>query len=122
MSKVMQVYGLTVNEALKLSNGQVDLMIEQAEAAMGELLRGDVLRSVLQEKIAPVRRAVRTELGGGWEFEESVASPADDTAQDDFGFGAETSSAETVPAEGEPGESASAATTKKKPIGKPPKL
>lgn len=65
MSKLAQIYGLTVNEALKLTDGQVNLMMEQAEKAATDLLANNAaFKNALSQRVAGVKRAVRSELGG----------------------------------------------------------
>lgn len=66
MSKVAQIYGLTVNEAIKLSDAQVQLMMEVAEKSAVELLQNNAaFKQALNQKVAGVKRAVKAELGGG---------------------------------------------------------
>ncbi|MGH7551547.1 MAG: hypothetical protein ACREMQ_00790 [Longimicrobiales bacterium] len=66
MSKLAQIYGLTVNEALKLNEGQVQLMMEHAEKAANELLAGNAaFKNALSQRVAGVKRAVRAEISGG---------------------------------------------------------
>jgi hypothetical protein len=64
MSKVAQIYGMSVNEALKLSDAHVQLMIEHAETTANELLQANAgFKQALGQRLANVKRAVRNEIG-----------------------------------------------------------
>jgi hypothetical protein len=71
MSRVMQLYGMSANEVLKLSDSQVQLMMEHAEQQAMSLLQGS---GALQQKLAPMKRTMRSLLDedGG---DGSVGSP-----------------------------------------------
>lgn len=120
MSKVMQVYGMSIDEALRLSEAQVDFMLESLEAAATELLKNDTefLKS-LSEKVAPVSRAVREELEGGWVFEQSETGGAE--PDDQSGYVAEPERSDPAQADAA-SPKPSQANRPDKPIGKPPKV
>jgi hypothetical protein len=59
MARVMQLYGLSANDALKLSDAHVQLMVEHAEQQAASLLQGS---AALQQKLAPMKRTVRAML------------------------------------------------------------
>jgi hypothetical protein len=62
MSKVLQVYGMTVNEALRLSDGHVAFMLEHADEAARAIVAEDAgFQQALADKLAPIKRAVRGE-------------------------------------------------------------
>jgi hypothetical protein len=66
VSKLAQIYGMTVNEAMRLTEAQVQLMNEHAEKMATELLANNAsFKQALSQKVAGVKRAVRAELGGG---------------------------------------------------------
>jgi hypothetical protein len=122
MSKLMQVYGISIDEALRLSEAQVSVMQEHLDAAATELLKNDTeFQKTISEKLAPMRRAVRVELSGGWEFEAPPESGEED-ADGQGGYVAEGEEADT--AEGEaplPSKPSRPPRPAGKPIGKPPK-
>jgi hypothetical protein len=56
---------MSVNEALKLSDKQVNFMLEQADLAARQVLASDAgFRQALSDKLAPTKRAVRADLEG----------------------------------------------------------
>ena len=60
MCKVMQLYGMAANEALKLSDSQVTMMLEHAEVTANSLLGANSqFQQALGQKLAPVKRVVR---------------------------------------------------------------
>lgn len=64
MSKVAQLYGFSINEAMKLSDTQVTFMLESAQLTAEKLLAGNAaFKTALNTKLAPVKRAVRDEIG-----------------------------------------------------------
>jgi hypothetical protein len=73
MSKVAQIYGLSVNEALKLSDAHVQLMIEHAETTATDLLASNAgFKQALSQKLAGVKRAVRNEIGTSSGGDDSI--------------------------------------------------
>jgi hypothetical protein len=56
MARLMQMYGMSANEALSYSDPQVQLMVEHAEQQAASLLQGS---PALQQKLAPMRRTMR---------------------------------------------------------------
>jgi hypothetical protein len=112
----MQVYGLTVDEALKLTNGHVTLLLERAEAAVAELLDEKDTKRKLGERLADTKRAVRAELGGAGQFDASPPAAGGVTQHVSF---------DSAPSPGDDAsstESSGTETPRRKPIGKPPKL
>jgi len=66
MCKVMQLYGLTPDEALKLTDSQINLMLEQADNVAASLLSNNpTFKQALNQRLAPVKRAVRAVLEDG---------------------------------------------------------
>lgn len=64
MSKVMQMYGLTANEAMKLNPSQVNFLLENAQTTAESMLQNNTaFTQALKQKLAPVTRAVRSEIG-----------------------------------------------------------
>ncbi len=64
MSKVSQLYGLSINEAMKLSDSQVMFMLENAQLTAERLLQGNAaFKQALGQRLAPVKRAVREDIG-----------------------------------------------------------
>ncbi len=67
MCKAMQLYGLSANEALKLSDSQVTTMLEHAETVASSLLAGNpTFQQALGQRLAPVKRAVRAAAEEGF--------------------------------------------------------
>ena len=63
MCKVMQLYGMTANEALRLSDSQVTLMLDHAQNVAEDMVRSDPgFQTALGQRLAPVKRAVRAEI------------------------------------------------------------
>jgi len=78
MSKVAQLYGMSVNEAMKLSTSQVQFMLEHAQTtAQGLLANNAAFKQALGVKLAPVTRAVRDQIG-------AADTPGDTTPNIDF--------------------------------------
>jgi hypothetical protein len=80
MSKVMQIYGLTVHEALQLSNGQVQLMLEHAATTAAALVKtNNEFQQSLGDRLAPMKRAVRAALDDGLSFGTSSTTADEGT-------------------------------------------
>lgn len=68
MSLVAQLYGLSVNEAMKLSDKQTAFMLDHAQfTLMSSALTNQNFRADLQQRLSPTTRAVRSEIGSSSE-------------------------------------------------------
>jgi hypothetical protein len=64
MCKVAQIYGMSVDEALKLSDSQANTMLEYAATAAHELIKSNPsFQKVANQPLAATRRSVRTVIG-----------------------------------------------------------
>ena len=65
MCRVAQLYGMSVNEALRLTDSQVNFMLEQADLTAKQMLANNPsFQQALANNLAATRRAVRAQLDG----------------------------------------------------------
>jgi len=64
MSLVAHLYGMSINEAMKLSDSQVSFMLDHAQFSLvSAALTNQGFRADLQSRLGPAARAVRKEIG-----------------------------------------------------------
>jgi hypothetical protein len=72
MSKVAQIYNMSSNEAFRLTDAQVKFMGECADLAAQQLFNNSPeFRQALQQKLAGVKRSVRSIIGSDGDLGDS---------------------------------------------------
>ena len=71
----MQLYGLSANEALKLTDAQVNTMLEHADNVAASLVTNNAsFQAALTQRLAPVKRIVRASLDTDASADTTTAS------------------------------------------------
>ncbi len=64
MCKVAQIYGLSANEAMKLTDSQVNTMLEYAATAAQQVIQSNpTFQKAVGQQLVFTRRAVRSVIG-----------------------------------------------------------